>query len=1319
MVQALHLTPGRRLLGCLEKLKSCVQLPSKTSPMHPLVNPLLDLLKGEGEGISNVQALAAAVGCAQDENELLVTSNVDQLMRHLVHSLMSCSDYKVRDMGHRHELKFVVSKRYSGCSHRPCDKIIKQQHFAVTLRLNQFEGGEISAVQNALDNSLKTECKQTCDQCKEENMLSLRRHINLHCDPDFLTLFFDNPRNLQERDLVLQLSESTYAVKVVTQWDKERQKSAVSVKRSDGWWWHGIDMEQATHYKYTEKQTGICNQISKAIVLMCVRVVPFDLEEDNEEDMAELLDFADSQGEKDYWENHRLDEDDNYAGEVRESDICDTLMEYEEGQNHNRKDLIVEENRNREQSRNYGPGDQNLLYDYEAAVIESRQTNPNLKTQAEMVDIGIRCMESFGVSCTRPDDYTPMDGDCLWACFAKSRDPSLVGDALRAETFHYRLRCVGAAIEEIKSMDAERLAMVQSVIAKVGLPPQNREEIIAHLARYMERGIWDGQMGDILPYVAASFLNQGLLIVNLDLRTISYAAPECKMFHGREDFKFPCIAVRQFNHFESLLAKPAHREVASGLYDMLKNGKHLTLPAEIEDINDGQFEPGQTSTPLTGGSRLYEKNMEGLSGREASRSLFEEQNEQRGAVPSQSTGQVRHKHAYILITYQYHHSVHQQEASVQSSLRVGAAHQCICNFEGVLADHLRVSKPCVLNLRKEPSLQMLEADDEVFIVKATVILKGCPARGCPGGSHRKIPDNCLLWWKEVGWHIMRLKGSSENADSATINQKTGQFRRNFTLRKKKDVGRSEEQNQTCKYCQTSSPLATHLREAAACLQHYRAKYLPYHGGLYGRNPRLAVVDLSLVRNFCPNPGCTTIWIDLAKHLRGPCQEFYQSEGAALFPGWRGNQNFVGLYAKLANRKNHIESLREACSRGAQIYTQELEKMLRIVCCTCFLQGPFFNEEEHQMICVGTSAVDGTPLWQCGECRCQQQQDIQSHSARIQHLGSPGQEHDDTLVPIEVKDECGGEIRVVFVPAFLGGDHPIQDIQHLPQSTTVLVPKNPDAMSCIGEEALRRCYEVRTDLKKAVDFISKRPFQNSVQVTLSMLYRRKLADIEEERLTLMHSMSMSKGEIKSRDPKQATVIERKAHYNATKNFCLTKTCPWSYGHKQLMMDESSARSNVSGQMKTGVTLTLVKKVATENQELKEVIEITYQKHGFIPLLSIAPLVLKHVKGKVTLLEKHIFSNLYNNWDLDVLFDEEEWTVNLSGFLYSEEYEMINKKMARQGVSGKDIVSTILDHPHICPTVSLDPQRIADWCSMSMERAQVRESQISHGIYFPSQ
>ena len=209
--------------------------------------------------------------------------------------------------------------------------------------------------------------------------MNVSRHINVNCDPDFLTIFFDDPRNLQESDLVLQFGESTYAVKVVTHWDKERRKSAVSVQKSDGWWWHGTDVEQATHYRYTEKQ--ICKALSKAIVLMCVRVVPLDSCEENDEDMEELVEFANSRGETEDMEE--LIESANSQGETRNGDggSVEVEDEEEEEQNLNGNDINEEESRNRKQSRYYGSGDPNLLYDYEAALVESRQANPNLKTQ--------------------------------------------------------------------------------------------------------------------------------------------------------------------------------------------------------------------------------------------------------------------------------------------------------------------------------------------------------------------------------------------------------------------------------------------------------------------------------------------------------------------------------------------------------------------------------------------------------------------------------------------------------------------------------------------------------------------------------------------------------------------------------------------------------------------------------------------------------------------------------------------------------------------------------------------------------------------------
>ena len=88
--------------------------------------------------------------------------------------------------------------------------------------------------------------------------------------------------------------------------------------------------------------------------------------------MDELLDFA--MGQTNHGETSQLSRD---AGGV----------ENDKGQNHTGRDLILRQSQSREQLINLSPRNEPLLYDCEAALVESRRINPNLKTQAEMVDI--------------------------------------------------------------------------------------------------------------------------------------------------------------------------------------------------------------------------------------------------------------------------------------------------------------------------------------------------------------------------------------------------------------------------------------------------------------------------------------------------------------------------------------------------------------------------------------------------------------------------------------------------------------------------------------------------------------------------------------------------------------------------------------------------------------------------------------------------------------------------------------------------------------------------------------------------------------------
>ena len=671
------------------------------------------------------------------------------------------------------------------------------------------------------------------------------------------------------------------------------------------------------------------------------------------------------------------------------------------------------------------------------------------------------------------------------------------------------------------------------------------------------------------------------------------------------------------------------------------------------------------------------------------------------------------------------HQGHSHDATGRTSIA------CFyCDFEGRIAFHLRMRPTCLQEWRKIPYLQM-KGSDEVFIIKVAVLMGQCPVPCCPdmGGAHKTLSRVCLDWWREEGSKMLLWKGIDGSTTARAIGEKLAKMKKNHRNRGKGENyrdwqelvhsqrsqrggggrgQRSEEDPppRTCEWCETEEPLSLHLKYAESCLQNYRSKYLPYHGGLYVENGRLAVLDLGLLLQFCINPTCTTKWRDLSNHLRGPCGSFYQREGAAVLPSWKESSTVDQTYVSFKNRKRYVESLLEAHQGRLQIYTRAMDEMLRVVCSSCTLQGPFLGREDHKMESVGTVPTENgiLSLWQCGECRSSKKQDIQVQGAKLQEMGSPGEENDDTLKPVMV-DTSGGGSRVVYAPACLVPDHPrVNTI--LSQSTTVVVPKTPEALGNIGDDAFRRARENKTALSSLTNFLSKRPFPASLDVTLSVIHQKKLSDIMEERVKLVKCMTSSKGEITSRPLKEANIVDQKPHWDATEKLCLTNTCPWSQGGRQRMVEESLARSHVNGQVKTSVSLILLKRVAVDNEPLVKVIESTYAVNGVLPILSLAPIVLQHVQGKVELLRKHVISSLYSNWDLEVDFLRDEWTVVLRGFLYSEEYENLNKKIAGQGAAtAHDLLNTVIANPHIFPTVSLDSQRISDLYGMDVERAQV--------------
>ena len=674
-----------------------------------------------------------------------------------------------------------------------------------------------------------------------------------------------------------------------------------------------------------------------------------------------------------------------------------------------------------------------------------------------------------------------------------------------------------------------------------------------------------------------------------------------------------------------------------------------------------------------------------------------------------------------------------------------------CGFIGHFANHLRESQQCIQAYRAYPEFD-IQGNNEEFVIRVCMLSKNCPSPSCPGGSHRKIPTQCLSWWIEFGCKNMQWKGVNAALTGRNIQEKMKRYRDKHWRRMKKSQGsRQQEESQPdsqnsdsclsrsnhqhnstntrnsvrclnqmrehglkadCSECvkcgKNQGPLAAHLFQSEICLQAMRRDYLAGGSGL--DNPRKMIMDLSLLVLFCPNPECmsTTLGEGPIQHLQGSCGQYIASEAVAVY-NWDKRCDKIRIEGKLRRRASYLNEVsRQAHFIGPTSCQQELSKVLQITCSMCFIQGHESGSRDHNMVeCVGSLPS----VWQCQRCWESQgeRQDILGQVLSEQErLGQTG--HNDVMKAVRVPD--GENNRIVFMPPSLAPElaveenHPLLD----PKKTTVIVPQNPDALDLFDEETMDDALKENKNLKWVTEFLSKRIFFSpAIALTLSVMLRKKLAEIKDDRLRMLGGMkSTQKGIVVSRNDKIAKINERKPHYDATKSNCLTNSCPWSVGHLQQRADESAAISSANGQLKTRVRLRVVSNLAEGSPELGQVMLLVAKYHyngRIFPLISTAPIVLQFAKAKTDLLIKHTISQLYSNWDLQVDFKREEWSVDLMGLLYSSEYNEVNKKIARQGASMQEVVHAVLRESKVRPIVSLDKQWIADHCAIREDEAEV--------------
>ena len=1341
-VLALHLTPSRRLKACLQKYKRCGR-----EREIGIVSAVLSVLEGWSNGPHD---LAQLCGAFMDEDQLMVTSNVDCLLKSLLKELSFSEDYRVREFVHKHECKYSLSTTYVADCHFVSKPTLRHEFIEASLHLKRAkEGGpdlDVQSLQKLIVETTSLSVREACQRfprCEEIITKRLERKMAKELDPDFLTIYFSSPQTIRDiAEAPISFSNSQYLIKSLVHWDMKRLKASVSAERKSGWSWFGVDSEQAKECKYEK------NLFLNVAAIMCVRTNSLQEEassaSENEKAHSELdqrlntkvtsppevpnreENFEDSElaeeftgtivQEKDYEENDREEEWQSRTGvENGEGDPCISNME--------------EVGHELRFDKRGAEGHSQLDRDIERAKKASLKEAPLVAPATDIVNFGIRfAQEQLQLACTAHTEPIKPDGNCFWCCLCVSWDSSLTGKNLQDKAVELRQTAVLGAVQALEMMTEEQFEAL--LLSFEDDENKGREQLIKELITYMESGQWSGVYGDLLPQIGVTFLKQPVLLIEMSNSRTQYATfimPAYPAFHNIEGPEnVPAVLIRNGNHFEPILPSPESIGKLCEHSNKWVHGRVLTLG------NCSMFEREQTNfIPVCASTPLKNKNRETEQGQQS------------------RTGEREKREESTVSTKRTHGDVEQsilEDSLASRSVRQTLVTRCDrCKHEGHFANHLRNSEPC-LNYYKSQTDFTMNCSDEEFIVKNTILIRDCPVPYCSSGSHhRSMPSPCLDWWREVGWQIVGFKGVTEDTPERIVRAKISNFVRQYKKRKGRSGGEeqssrtsgaetergqgneNEEQesqfqdraegvevkNFFCQFCNSSERLGAHLTTSEECLNHFIRTHLPRRQNMYLGKLRMAVFDLSFLLGFCPNPLCTGIPVTDAftKHVKIECIAFFQEQIPRVYVSWDQIRTPEEMVVKISRRRDYIKGvLRSEAQTGILMYRHHLSEVLTNICGECYMQGPS-SPRGSKMVCIGRSEETGEALWRCSECVApDHQMKLPIIMRKALELGGTGR--DDTLQPVLIRDQRAETARVVYVPAFLAKPGTIVQEQDVPFNATVLVANLPEALDEFSEETMKKARQVHCDLREVTDFCSKRPLVIPAHIILTVAYRKLLADIDLERKQILSALcSTSKGSIVSRRTKSANIKDRNPHFNATKQLCLSNTCEWSDVSREQAHRESCAIQRSSGQVKTKVRIKVLNKLSLDDVEMQRIIfqtSLTHCPDGMIPLIATAPLCVTYVKAKVDLLLQHIISSAsvegkYNHWDLSVDFIERDWTVFLTGDLYSVTFEEINKKMARDGASLEERTHEVLRNAGDQPTVSLQSQSLQDQYAMSKERS----------------
>ena len=216
--------------------------------------------------------------------------------------------------------------------------------------------------------------------------------------------------------------------------------------------------------------------------------------------------------------------------------------------------------------------------DYETAKQRSLLDVP--RNPQEMVRRAIRILADRGITASQASVITDSFGNCLPDSLIAALYPNICQEDLEARSYDLRVSGIANANELIATMSEAQLERLMTVVTGgVGVGrPDNRQDLLTLISSFGETRVYEGEGGDLFPFLLAYQLRRPLLLVDLHhnrSETLTVVDPEV-FFDASEVAQLPIVLTRQADHFLPIIVGPDQEANLLRLVNEVRAGNYAT-----------------------------------------------------------------------------------------------------------------------------------------------------------------------------------------------------------------------------------------------------------------------------------------------------------------------------------------------------------------------------------------------------------------------------------------------------------------------------------------------------------------------------------------------------------------------------------------------------------------------------------------------------------------------------------------------------------------------------------------------------------------------